>query len=227
MQRSKRSVLARVACVPLLAVACGNDPGTPDYSSHVGLIPPMQKFEEPDPYQLGKERLSVDVFYEGGRSETIMINGFRTHYFIFGGSDLGRDTFVLAGAGDRLEGEQSDQITLVGTPWWGGGIIWDEPIDLSEWKKLFVSFKSSDPSFATFELTLLYGEGETPRSVILDPTDYGYTNDGQWHSIEIDLQDAIERGLDSARVRSPFIVGAPGGAIGDTLLIDNLYLTKY
>ena len=227
MQLPRKFVSALVACVSIVVFGCGDDSGSPDYSGHADLIPPDQKFEEPDPFQPGKERLSVDVFYEGGRTETITINGFRTHYFIFGRPELGRDTYSHKLSGDRLEGEQSDQFTLVGTPWGGGGIIWDEPIDLSEWNKLFVSFKSSDRSFARFELTLLHGEGETPRSVTLDPTDYGYTNDGQWHFLEIDFQDAVARGFDPTMVRSPFIVGAAGGEAGDKLLIDNLYLTKY
>ena len=224
--RTRRLVTVLAACFPLFAFGCGDDPGTPDYSGHDDLVRPDQKFEEPDPYEPGKERLSVDVFYEGGRSETIYINGFRTHYFIFGFNEFGRDSFSQAPSGDRLEAEHSDQITLVGTAFWGAGIVWDEPIDLSEWKKLFVSFKSSDPSFATFDLTLLYGDGDMPRSVTLRPTDYGYTNDGQWHSLEIPLQDAIDRGLDPTKVRSPFILGAGGGTFGDRLLVDNLYLTK-
>jgi len=227
MQLPRQFVHALIVCVAISVFGCGDDSGTPDYSDQAGLIPPDQKFEEPDPFQPGKERLSVDVFYEGGRTETIKINGFRTHYFIFGRQELGRDSFSLVPSRDRLEGEQSDQITLAGTLFWGGGIIWDEPIDLSEWKKLFVSFKSSDRSFATFELTLLYGEGGMPQSVTLDPTDYGYTNDGQWHFLQIDLQDAIDRGFDPTMVRSPFIVGAGGGEAGDKLLIDNLYLTKF
>ncbi len=217
-----------VAAVAVCCIAaCGDGAGIPDFSDHADLVPVDQKFEEPDPYQPGKDRLSVDAFYEGGRSETIKINSIRTHYFIFGRPELGVETYVHGISGDRLEGEDSDRFTLVGTPWWGGGIVWDQPIDLSEWKKLFVSFKSSDRSFARFELTLLYDAEGSERSVILDPTDYGYSNDGQWHSLEIPLSDAISRGFDASRVLSPFILGASGGEAGDVLLIDNLYLTKF
>jgi hypothetical protein len=225
MRRPGRGARALLTCIVVLACGCGGGSGDPDYSGQ-GVPPPDQKYQEPDPFQPGKERLSVDVFYEGGRSETIKINGFRTHYFIFGGPELGRESFVQGISRDRLEGEQSDRVTLVGTAFWGGGIVWDEPIDLSEWKKLFVSFKSGDRSFARFDLTLLYGDGDTPRSVTLAPTNYGYANDGQWHFLEIPLQDAIDRGLDPTRVRSPFIIGASGGLATDELLIDNLYLTK-
>lgn len=219
--------LAALAAALVVAAGCGRDSGNPDYSGHEGLIPPDKKYEEPDPFVPGERRLSVDLFYEGERTETLKINGFRNHYFIFGGPEFGRDTYVQGGSGNRVEGEQSDRITLVGTPWWGGGIVWDEPIDLTGWTKLYVSFKSSAASFARFDLTMLHGEGESPRSVVFAVTDYGYKNDGEWHSLEIPLSDAIERGLDLTRVRSPFIIGAAGGRSGDLLLIDNLYLTEY
>ena len=62
--------------------------------------------------------------------------------------------------------------------------------------------------------------------VDLDPTAYGYTNDGEWHFLQIPLQDAIDRGWDPSTVRSPFIFSAPGGEAGEQLLIDNLYFTK-
>jgi hypothetical protein len=63
--------------------------------------------------------------------------------------------------------------------------------------------------------------------VVLDPRDYGYANDGEWHFLAIDLADAVARGFDPTLARSPFVIGAAGGDAGDTLLIDNLYLTKF
>ena len=219
-----RNLVIAGVCIGL--VSCGDDPGVPDFSSQADLIPPDQKFEEPDPFRRGKARLSVDIFYEGGRSETIKINGFRTHYFVFGQQEVGRPTYDQARSLDRLEGERSTQITLVGTPFWGGGVIWDQPIDLSDWTTLFVSFKSSDPSFASFDLSLLYEQDGMEQSVNLDPTDYGYANDGLWHSLEIPFRDAIRSGFDPSSVRSPFVIGGPGGEAGDRLLIDNLYFTK-
>ena len=227
MRSVKRLACALVALAPIVFIACGADPDTPDFSDQIGLIPPDEKSEEPDPFQIGEPRLSVDLYYEGGRSETIKINNLRNHYFIFGGPELGRETYIQGVSKVRLEGEDAGEITLVGTPFWGGGIIWDEPIDLSEWTFLHVSFRSADRSFRTFEYTFLYGEGEMPQSVALNVADYGYTNDDEWHSLVIPLQDAIARGLDPSAVRSPFIIGAGGGESGHTLLIDNLYLTKF
>ena len=227
MQKPRRFFHALIACLAIVVFACGDDLGDPDYSDQVGILPPDQKFEEPDPFQPGEERLSVDVFYEGGRSKTIKINGVRNNYFVFGLLELGRDSFAQGLSRDRLEGEESYSVTLVGTPFWGGGVIWEEAINLSEWAKLFVSFKSSDPSFVSFEISLLYEAEGMERSVVINPRDYGYANDGEWHSLEIPLVDAIRRGFDPTMVRSPFVIGAQGGVSGDQLLVDNLYLTKF
>jgi len=104
---------------------------------------------------------------------------------------------------------------------------------LSEWKYMFVAFKSSDASFARFDITLQYEVGRLPsepppepRGVTLDPTAYGYTNDGQWHFLQIPLQDAIDRGWDPSNARAPFIIGGSPNRKGDVLLVDNLYFTK-
>jgi len=235
----------RLPCVlAALAVsimgACGADLGTPDYSDQVGLREPINPFPPvpPDPYDPGDpadpgdpgdERLSVGYFYEGGRSVTIEINTVTTDYFIFA-LDVDRPvatrSFAESISTDRVEGLTSYEVTLNGSPFWGGGIIWFQPFDLSEWTTMFVSFKSSDPSFARFDITLQSGAGEEPAGVNLDPTAYGYSNDGEWHFLQIPLQDAIDRGWDPLTTRSPFIVSAPGGEEGDVLLIDNLYFTK-
>jgi hypothetical protein len=184
---------------------------------------------EPDPWQPGEERLSVGLFYECGRSETIYIDNVTTFYWIFvtdPNNPLETLTYRQGTSEDRLEGRTSEEITLLDQPFWGGGIIWSEPIDLSAWTTMFVAFKSSDPSFATFELILQSGDGETPARSSLDPRDYGYANDGEWHVLEIPLQDAIDLGWDPSVARSPFIIVAPGGEPGDVMLIDNLYFTK-
>jgi hypothetical protein len=214
-----------------LVGGCAADLGTPDYSSQVGLREPVDPFPPvpPDPFQPGDERLSVGYFYEGGRSVTILINTVSTDYFVFAidiNEPVATRSFGEGTSTDRVEGLTSYEVTLNGSPFWGGGILWFEPIDLSNWTTMFVSFKSSDPSFANFDLTLQSGEGEEPAGVDLDPTAYGYDNDGEWHFLEIPLQDAIDLGWDPRTARSPFIFSAPGGDVGDVLLIDNLYFTK-
>jgi hypothetical protein len=229
----------RTQCLPCilaslafsLAGGCAADLGTPDYSDQVGLREPINPFAPvpPDPFQPGDARLSVGYFYEGGSSSTILINTVSTDYFIFAidvDDPVATRSFGEGTSTDRVEGLTSYEITLNGSPFWGGGIIWFQPFDLSRWTTMFVSFKSSDPSFANFDLTLQSGEGEEPAGVALDPTAYGYTNDGEWHFLEIPLKDAIDRGWDPSTARSPFIFGAGGGDAGDVLLIDNLYFTK-
>jgi hypothetical protein len=220
-----------------LVGGCMPDLGTPDYSSQVGLREPVDPFPPvaPDPYQPGDERLSVGYFYEGGRSETILINGVTTNYFIFvidENKPVETLTYSQDSSSDRLEGLESVKIRLNDRPFWGGGIIWDEPIDLSDWTTMYVGFKSSDESFESFDLTLQYAPyipnepPPDPQGVVLDPRTYGYTNDGQWHFLQIPLQDAIDRGFDPSITRAPFIVGGPTLQAGDVLLIDNLYFTK-
>jgi hypothetical protein len=212
-------------------IGCAPDLGTPDYSSHVGLREPVNPFPPvpPDPFQPGDERLSVGYFYEGGRSATIPINTVTTDYFVFATDvtqPVATRSFDEAVSTDRVEGLLSYEITLNGSSFWAGGIVWFVPIDLSDWTTMFVSLKSSDASFANLDITLQSGEGEQPNGVVLDPTAYGYTNDGEWHFLEIPLQDAIDLGWDPSTARSPFIFGAGGGEPGDVMLIDNLYFTK-
>ncbi len=217
------------------------DLGTPDYSDQVGLREriegPIDPFPPvaPDPYQPGDDRLSVGLFYEGGRSETIPINSVTTNAFVFV-VDQNRPGQTLTGSlfpsTDRLEGLVSIEFSTAAQPFWGFGILWGEPIDLSEWTTMYVGFKSSDPSFERFELTLQSAANTPnqpppdPQGVALDPRNYGYTNDGEWHFLQIPLQDAIDRGWDPSNVRSPFIIGAETSQAGDSMLIDNLYFTK-
>jgi hypothetical protein len=221
-----------------LVGGCGPELGTPDYSDQVGLIEPINPFPPlgPVPYEPGVARLSVGYFYENGRSKTIPINYVTTNYFIFV-TDLNQPaatlTYAQDASADRIEGLISLAITLNDTPFWGGGMVWSEPMDLSDWTTMYVGFKSSDESFARFDITLQWEEGRQPsqpapepQSVTLDPTAYGYTNDGQWHFLRIPLQDAIDRGFDPSNVRSPFIVSGLTLRAGDVMRIDNLYFTK-
>ena len=231
MLLTARCLLCILALLVLGLMGACSDLGTPDYSDQEGLVEPINPFPPvpPEPFEPGDQRLSVGYFYEGGRSATIEINTVTTDYFIFAidpDEPVASRSFGEGVSTDRVEGKFSYEVTLNGSPFWGGGIIWFIPIDLSAWTTMFVSFKSSDPSFASFDITLQSGEGEEPAGVNLNPTAYGYTNDGQWHFLEIPLQDAIDLGWDPFTVRSPFIVSAPGGTSGDVLLIDNLYFTK-
>ena len=224
--------LGRLAA--LLAIGttmgCAADIGTPNYEFMEGLVsPPVNPPPvPPNPFQAGDKRLFVGYFYEGGRSTSIPINTVTTNYFIFVTDEdnpLATFTYSQTDTDDRVEGLIAIEISLLEQPFWGGGIIWDEPHDLSEWTTMYVSFKSSDPSFAGFDLTVQSGTGEDGQGFTVDVRNYGYENDGDWHNLRIPLQDFIDLGFDISAVRSPFIIGGAGGRPEDTLLIDDLYYT--
>ena len=233
-------VLSRVAaCAADLGTLDTSDPEALEDALGVGVRDPIDPFPPipPDPFQPGDERLSVGYFYEGGRSATIEINASSTNYFVFAidrREPVASRSFTEGDSTDRVEGRNAYEITLNGSPFWAGGIVWFEPIDISEWTTMYVSLKSSDRSFARFDLILSSGdridaqgnELPEPAGFNLDPTNYGYVNDGEWHFLQIPLQDAVALGWDPTRARSPFTFAAPGGDAGDVLLIDNLYFTK-
>lgn len=215
---------------PVLALAgslaCRPDPGTPDYSSTPQNVNPdlgtVMNPQGSDPFVEGEARLSVGLFYEGGFSQQILVNGEDVNYFIFIVEGSGDLTYDQETTEDRVEGATADRFTLRGTPFWGGGIIYQRPRDLSRWRTLHVALKSGDASFQQIDLTLQYGpDGSAATAVSVPLTNYGYVNDGEWHDITIPLADFP--GLNRAQIRSPFILGGTGAVRGDALLVDDLY----
>lgn len=227
--------------VALLAlVGCRQSLGTPDYSSHVGLVPDAGSedagasdfLEGSEPYLTGAKRLSIGIFYEGGYSERIELSAeslcldeartvaARCYYIFEAGSAL---TYTQDTTSDRLEGTLADRFTLTGTSYWGGGVIWDEATDLSRWSTLAFSLKSSGSSFSEVQVTMQSGADEV-TAVAVDASDYGFASDGEWHHLTIPLDDFV--GLDLSAVRAPFVLGGTGNSAGDQLLVDEVYLTQ-
>jgi hypothetical protein len=212
----------RVAVLlPLIAVAaCRPDPGAPSYPGATGGTGDSGDAglpQGPDPYEAGEERLGVGLYYESGLSELIEINDVDSHYYIY--SDTYSETVDLQ---DVVEGRESAVIEHGSVGWFGGGITWDVPRDLSAWTTLNVSFRSAHASFEVLNLHLTGGGTEA----ILAATDYGFTADGQWHFIQIPLADFAAEGADLSAVTGPFVFIGAGGEQGDTLKIDNLYFTQ-
>jgi hypothetical protein len=56
------------------------------------------------------------------------------------------------------------------------------------------------------------------------PAAFGFSADGEWHHLVIPLADFAAAGVDLSQVTGPLIVAGEGGAEGDVLYIDNLYL---
>ncbi len=201
--------------------ACRPDPGVPDYSSLQGIAGDGGSPEVkpgPNPYVAGARRLAFGPFYEGGASDRLPID----HYFIFSNS------YGTQPSDERVEGLQSDELDFKGTGFWGGGLFWDKPTDLSGWNTLHVSLSSADPGLATIALRVLYfGPSPANAEITLQvkANDYGWVNDGQWHSLSVPLADF--RGLDLKRVRSPFTIGNDqnGGTAktGEVLRLDDVY----
>lgn len=207
-------------------LACRPDAGIPDYSGHVGLRDTTDYAEEslpgPKPYDPGVPRLYLGAFYEGDRSHEILVNDFETHYYVFTIDGTGELTYSQETSAERVEGLLSDAIMLEGTPWWGGGLIYDVSWDLSEWTTMSISLRSTAASFEDIEISVQSEpEGALQTHTVLAST-YGYSNDGQWHSLRIPLEDFA--GFDSATTRSPLILGrGVSGNVGETLLVDDFY----
>ena len=224
-----RAGIVAASLLVIMLAGCAADIGTPDYSNS-GAPDPVNPFPPvpPDPFQPGDKRLFVGYFYETGRSQSILVNRQNNNYFIFAidpSRPLATATYTQGASDDRVEGLISIEIILLDEAFWGGGLIWDNPIDLTGWTTLYVSFKSSDPSFERFDITVQSGREEDPDGFTVDPRDYGYVNDGEWHFLEIPLQDFIDQGWDISAVRSPFIIGGGFVVPDDTMLVDNLYYT--
>lgn len=199
-------------------MGCRPDPGAPQYPARepwdpAGDDPDFVQGE--DPYEEGEERLSIGIFYEGGASEVLPIDDETRHWYIYEG------TFSQTFSDDRTEGLVSDAITLTGAqPWWGGGVTWDTPTDLSAWTTMHIAFASRDASFAAFDIGM--GDGVTEGRV--NAADAGFVNDGAWVSLRVPL--ASFAGVDLSRVTLPLLLASGSGAAGDILRVDDLYFTK-
>jgi hypothetical protein len=199
-------------------VACRLDPGDPSYPTPV---PNTQDTGGGDPDFLpgsepweGQDRLSLTLFYEGGFTDQVLIDELTVHYYVYEGTFTQEVDLI-----DRVEGLQSDVIVQTTLPWWGGGIHSDVALDLSAWTTLHVSLKSD--VVADFDLGMTGGvEGRASVA------DYGYAPDGAWHDLIIPLSDLTAQGVDLSAVTVALLLVAEGGAQGDRVHIDDLYLSK-
>ena len=212
----------------LALTACRPAPGEDPYAD-MEVFPDAPEvatefLEGPDPYLPGEERLSFGVYYEGDYSETREVDNQTRWLYIYdlAGDGTGAFTYTnTVSTSERREGLRADIIIHTGHTWWGGGITWDNLGDLSDWTTLHISLLSSSEAFADIDITV-----EAGISVSLKASDYGYTNDGQWHDLAISLDDFATRGADLTQVFRPFALSGRAGDEGEQLLVDNLYLTK-
>lgn len=197
--------------------ACRSDSGPNDYQSQEYI--PDAAMPLTIALLEGEERLSLGIFYEGEFTEEVVIDDLTTHFYIY------EETFsVISQESDRTEGVRSDLITHRGGPWWGGGVHWDEPRDLSEWTTLHLSLKSTSEAFSSLEVAM--NNSDTAQAKV-KLRDYGFIANGEWHSVEIPLSDLMDIGLDITQIAAPLVLIGGAGDAGERLLIDAVYLNRF
>lgn len=199
-----------MSLIPLL-LACRPDPGAPDYPTREPFSVPGDDFYDL-PLADGEERLSLGLFYEGEATETVVIDDTTAHFYIY------ENTFTDQVSDDRYEGFVADLLTHGSLAWWGGGVTWDVPRDLSGWEALHLVVKTWD--LADWEIGVNGGGVEVRRPV----GDYGLVADGAWHVLEVPLEDFD--GADLSAVTVPLLMVGESGAAGDSLLLDAVFYTR-
>ena len=211
-----RRALFVAALVVAGAAGCRPDAGPNNYANQEPFPDGGNvSLPGPDPYVPGTPRLNLGAFYEDMASQTIVIDNKTTHLYVYQVGMM--NTANLLPDQDRVEGLTSTQIIDLGLGFVGLGINWDSPKNLSTWTKMHVSLKSKDSAYETLML------GINAKTIYLDPTKYGYVNDGRWHNIIIPLADYVAGGVDLTMVDAPFVINAGAGVTGDSLLVDALF----
>lgn len=214
-------------------VGCREDPGSFDYSSHEGVRQPVEFLPGPTPYVSDVPRLWLQVFYEPAGDERVFpFNADNTFIFAFDTAGDGTGAFTVNDedeeSSDRVQGEVSNRIVHQGFTFWGLGVFWFQPRDISQYTTFNISLKSTSTAAATFdEITLVFTSGAAnPAPTVtssVGATEYGYVNDGEWHSLTIPISDLEARGFIPFLVRSPLGLGGDEGTLGDSFLIDDVY----
>ena len=194
-----------------LLLACRPELGAPAYPTRQPWDRGTSDGFLATPLAEGEERLGIGVFYEGETTTNVPIDDTTTHFYVY------ESSFYVEADDDRVEGYASDAIVLRGKPWWGGGVHWDGARDLSGYDTLHVALRTE--SLGSWDLGINAG-----REARVDVADHGLIADGDWHTLEIPLAAFATSGADLRQVTIPLLLVGEGGAEGDTLWIDDLYL---
>ena len=227
----------------LALVACSDELEPADYSSHEGVRERNSAvfLDGPVPYDRDVPRLWFGSLYEPAGNERLLApNGITMNFFVFDTNNDGSGTFtVVPGVqttSDRVQGTISNRVVLAGLGFFGFGFFWEVPRDISQYEEFHISLKSTSTRTTSLdEIQLEFASGPpTPAtpgtpplpgfvSVSVNATDFGYVNDGEWHSLTIPVQTLIDQGYDPTSVRSPIVVSGGASNFGETFLIDDLY----
>ena len=192
----------------LALLACRPDPGAPAYPERTSLTEDSADGFLTDPLADGELRLGIGVFYEGPTTAYVPIDDTTTHFYVY------ENSFAVAASDDRVEGYASDALVLRGNPWWGGGVHWDTPQDLSAYDTLHLALKTDDLSDWTLGLT---GGAEARVNV----ADVGLAADGEGHVLDLPLSGFV--GIDRTAVTVGLLLVGEGGEAGASVQIDDLY----
>jgi hypothetical protein len=210
-----RTTLTIFGIASLGLMACRPDPGDPDYPDYTPYVDTDGGGGLPgdDPWDGTTPRLSFGAFYEGGSSDQLLVDEQSVFYFIYQG-------YSQTTSSERVEGFVSDELTLTGSSWWGGGIQLGEgaSTDLSSWKTMHIALRSDDPEMEAFQLGMAGAGGE----VRVSPSTYGFASDDEWHVLNIPMSAFAGAGLDRTNVM--LLIISESGAPGTSVFIDDFYL---
>ena len=189
------------------------------------VLPDLYGFLVPaDAYAPGTPRLSLGIFYDGGFSELIAIDNSTANFYVYSGT-LGT---IDSDRSDKAEGYFSSVLKVAGgLGWFGCGVQWTAAHDLSAYKALHLALKSQSASMADVSIGM-NSPTMASQTTKLSARNYGYKNDGAWHTLTIPLADfakAAPSTFDPKRIGAPLIItNAAAVQNGDVVRIDDVYL---
>jgi hypothetical protein len=191
-----------------LILACRPDPGAPTYPDRAAEPRDTASGFLTDPLDEGELRLGIGAFYEGPTTASVPIDDTTTHFYVY------ENSFGVEVSDDRVEGYASDTVVLRGNSWWGGGVHWDVPQDLTAYDTLHVALKTN--ALTDWYLGLKGGaEGRVAVSAA------GLAPDGEWHTLDLPLSSFA--GVDLGAVTVALLLVGEGGDAGDSVSIDDVY----
>ena len=102
-----RALLVAAVALGLGAAGCRPDAGPNNYGNQESFPDGgTTSLPGPDPYVPGTPRLNLGAFYEGGSSQTIIIDNTTTHLYVY---QVGTGADQFPGTDDRWQFEYSSQ----------------------------------------------------------------------------------------------------------------------
>ena len=175
-----------------------------------------------DPYEEGELRAGIGDSYEGPSSDTIVIDDVDIFLYVYD------DTFsALQIFEEPAEGLYSLEWVSKGRGWWGGGIHHTTgTLDISMYQTLHLAMRSDSAEMADVSFGMITEGADSDATVLA--SDYGWTPDGTWHTIEIPLADFVAGGADLTLINGPlFIIGENSTTEGESIWFDDIYLTDH